>query len=187
VSSSDIWRMGGDGKSSPFLTSSLVDNAPQYSPDGRRVAFSSGRGGDSVAIWVANADGTGVNQITRIASPKCGTPRWSPDGRWIAFEASGKAGGGWDIWVVEANGSSPRQVTHSPGDNILPSWSRDGNDLLHLERSGRFEVWRGRTQNGRAGARNGGYIAPESTGEETVLHLSDNGLRGLCQITARRW
>ena len=180
---SDIWRLGSDGKPSPFLTSSLVDDAPQYSPDGGRVAFSSGRGGDSVAIWTANADGTGVNQITKIASPKCGTPRWSPDGQSIAFEASGKAGGGWDIWVVEANGGSPRQVTHSPGDNILPSWSRDGNAIYFTsKRSGRFEIWRLPAHGGKEEqiTRNGGYLAFESTNKNTLYYtLSQDGTEGL--------
>jgi Tol biopolymer transport system component/DNA-binding winged helix-turn-helix (wHTH) protein len=180
---SDIWRLGSDGKPSAFLTSSLVDDAPQYSPDGQRIAFSSGRGGDSVAIWTANADGTGVNQITRIASPKCGTPRWSPDGQSIAFEASGKAGGGWDIWVVEANGSSPRQVTHSPGDNILPSWSSDGNSIYFTsKRSGRFEIWRLPAHGGKEEqiTRNGGYLAFESTERKTLYYtLSQSGTEGL--------
>ena len=163
---SDIWRLGSDGKPSPFLTSSLVDNAPQYSPDGRRIAFSSGRGGDSVAIWVANADGTGVNQITRIASPKCGTPRWSPDGQWIAFEASGKAGGGWDIWIVEAKWGLPAAVDTWSWDNILPSWSRDGSSIYFTsKRSGRFEIWRVPAHGGMEEqiTRNGGYLAFEST------------------------
>jgi len=62
----DIWRLELDGKPAPFLTSSLDDRCPQYSPDGRSIAFSSGRRGDSIAIWVANADGTGVHQITRM-------------------------------------------------------------------------------------------------------------------------
>ena len=47
IGQTDIWRLERDGKASPFLTSSFVDEAPQYSPDGRRIAFSSGRGGDT--------------------------------------------------------------------------------------------------------------------------------------------
>ena len=185
IDNSDIWQVGRDGKSFPVLTSSLIDTAAQYSPDGRRIAFSSGRGGDGVAIWVANADGKAQSQITRIASPKCGTPRWSPDGQWIAFDASGKAGGGWDIWIVQASGGSARQLTHGPGDNFLPSWSGDGSAIYFTsKRSGRFEIWRtpARTDMTEQITRNGGYLAFESASSDakTLYYtVSQNGSEGL--------
>lgn len=178
----DIWRLERDGKPSPFITSSLVDGSPQYSPDGGRIAFSSGRGGDSTAVWVSSADATGPNQITRIASPHCGTPRWSPDGKWIAFDASGKAGG-WDVWVVEASGGSPRQLTNGPADNAIPSWSRDGRWIYFAsKRSGRFEVWRVPAQGGTAEqiTRNGGFVAFESIDGRTLYYtVSEAGAEGL--------
>lgn len=182
IGKSDIWRFEGDTKASALLTSSFVDETPQYSPDGLRIAFSSGRGGDTIAVWVANADGTGLNQITRIASPICGTPRWSPDGKWIAFDVYGKAGG-WDVWLMEATGDSVRQLTHGPADNLIPSWSQDGKSIYFTsKRSGRFEIWRASTGTGAALqiTHNGGYTAFESTDRETLYYtVSDSGTEGL--------
>lgn len=179
----DIWRLELDGKPAPFLTSSLDDRCPQYSPDGRSIAFSSGRRGDSIAIWVANADGTGVHQITRIASPRSGTPRWSPNGQWIAFDARGAAGT-WDVWIVEASGGSARQLTHGPAENAVPSWSRDGNSIYFTsKRSGRFEIWRVSAHADTAAeqiTRNGGFVAFESTDEKTLYYtVSQIGSEGI--------
>jgi len=178
----NIWRLERDKKPAPFLTSSARDFSPQYSGDGRRIAFVSSRQSTSNAIWVANADGTGPAQITNISSPLSGTPRWSPDGRWLAFDAREKRSG-WDVWVVEASGSSPWQLTHGPADNIIPSWSRDGSSIYFAsKRSGRFEIWRMPAGGGTAVqmSHNGGYTAFESTDGKTLYYtLSDGGAEGL--------
>ena len=178
----NIWRLERGGAPTPFLTSSALDRAPQYSPDGRRIAFESSRQVANFAVWVANADGTGAAQITNIGSPWSGTPRWSPDGRWLAFDARGKDGG-WDVWVVEASGSSPRQLTHGPADNVVPSWSRDGSSIYFAsKRSGRLEIWRIPAGGGTAMqvTRSGGHTAFESTDGKTLYYtLSEDGAEGL--------
>jgi Tol biopolymer transport system component/DNA-binding winged helix-turn-helix (wHTH) protein len=179
----NIWRLERGGKPAPFLTSSSAeDRNPQYSPDGRRIAFESSRQVDSLAIWVANADGTGLVQVTNIGSSWSGTPRWSPDGRWLAFDARGKDGG-WDVWVVEASGSSPRQLTHGPADNVVPSWSRDGTSIYFASRrSGQPEIWRIPAGGGTAVqmTQNGGHTAFESTDGKTLYYtLSVGGAEGL--------
>jgi len=178
----NIWRLERGGKPAPFLTSSARDGNPQYSPDGRRIAFGSNRQVANTAVWVANADGTEPAQITNIRSPYSGTPRWSPDGRWLAFDAFEK-GTGWDVWVVEASGSSPRRLTHGPADNAIPSWSRDGSSIYFAsKRSGRFEIWRIPAGGGAAVrvTHNGGRVAFESTDGKTLYYtLSDNGAEGL--------
>jgi Tol biopolymer transport system component/DNA-binding winged helix-turn-helix (wHTH) protein len=183
LANASIWRLERGGKPAPFLTSSSAQDAnPQYSPDGRRIAFHSSRQVGNLAIWVANADGTGPAQITNIGSPLSGTPRWSPDGRSLAFDALQK-GGGWDVWVVEASGSSPRQLTHGPADNTIPSWSRDGSSIYFAsKRSGRFEIWRIPAGGGTARqvTHNGGYTAFEATDGKTLYYtLSERGTEGL--------
>jgi eukaryotic-like serine/threonine-protein kinase len=182
LDNSDIWRIRADGTATPFLTSTLRDTSPQYSPDGKRIAYESGRGGDSVAIWLANADGSGATQATRIASEQCGSPRWSPEGRWIAFDCF-EPGGGWDIWTIEASGASPRRLTRGGGDSIAPAWSPDGRWVYYGDkRSGRFEIWRvpAAGGGGEQVTRNGGYIALTSV-DGTMLYYTKTefGLEGL--------
>jgi len=182
LSHTKIQRWGRGGKPSALLASSLRDDSPQFSHDGRRIAFQSLRSADERNIWVANADGTGWAQITRGLSSVSSSPRWSPDDRWIAFDAQEK-NLRWDIWVVEASGGPARRLTHGPADGAVPSWSRDGKWVyFYSNRSGRLEIWRVPAQGGPAGqvTRRGGYVAFESTDGKTLYYTkSESGAEGL--------
>ena len=59
-----IYKLRARGEPEPVLVSSAWDYNPQFSPDGRRIAFSSGRSGDVEEIWLASADGSGARQLT---------------------------------------------------------------------------------------------------------------------------
>jgi len=65
-------------------------------------------------------------------------PRWSPDGREVAFYG----GVPTDIFVVPAEGGTPAQLTNSPTDDARPHWSPDGLRIAFIsDRTGRFETW----------------------------------------------
>jgi Tol biopolymer transport system component/DNA-binding winged helix-turn-helix (wHTH) protein len=174
------WEQGG--KPSALLASSLNDDSPQFSHDGRRIAFGSRRSGNEMDIWVANADGTGWAQITRELSSWSDSPRWSPDDRWIAFDAQEK-NLRWDIWKVEASGGPAQRLTHGPADSAVPSWSRDGKWIyFYSNRSGRTDIWRAPAQGGPAVqiTRRGGFTALESTDGKTLYYTkSQGGAEGL--------
>ena len=69
---------------SPRQISTEGDNdTPRWSPDSKRIAFVSARGGAS-QIWMMNADGSGAKQVTKLASEASGV-KWSPDGKWLIF------------------------------------------------------------------------------------------------------
>ncbi len=73
-----------------------------WSPDGRRIAFTGGSGeGDAYLI---NTDGSGIVRLTRNAQ----TPDWSPDGRRLAFVRYPA------IYVMKANGTNQRRIAPSP-------------------------------------------------------------------------
>ena len=107
------------------VASTFGDEHARFSPDGRHIAFSSVRSGEANEIWVANADGSGVQQVTHGMGVTQGSPRWSPDGRQIVFDSFG-TDGHWHLWVVDADGGTPRQITTGSGDEHIPTWSRDG-------------------------------------------------------------
>ncbi|HET8546388.1 MAG TPA: hypothetical protein VFL57_00210 [Bryobacteraceae bacterium] len=78
-------------------------------------------------IWTANDDGTNVQRITAHGARDV-YPRWSPDGRSIAF--SSDRNGNLDVYIVPAEGGQPRQLTfHSADDNVL-AWSPDSKQIL---------------------------------------------------------
>ena len=176
----DVWRLTTGERPQALLVSSMLDASAQFSPDGRRIAFASGRGVDRIAIWLSNADGTGVAQLTTGPENYHGSPRWSPDGRAIAYDARG-VDGRWNVKVVESSGGQSRQLTSGPFTSTAPTWSRDGRWIYFgSDRTGRFEVWRVAAAGGTAEqiTRNGGYLALESPDAKTLYYTKTGDIAG---------
>lgn len=99
----------------------------QLSPDGKTVAYTVGTP-DMTAnrvvsqIWVMNLDGSGQKQITSAGSSSS-SPRWSPDGRKIAYSHGGQ------IWTMDPDGDDKEQVTKISSGAAQPVWSRDSQWL----------------------------------------------------------
>ena len=174
-----IYKLRARGEPEPVLVSSAWDYNPQFSPDGRRIAFSSGRSGDVEEIWLASADGSGARQLTHGPGTRQTLPAWSPDGRQIAFESTG-ANFRTDIWVIPADGGVPRRVTTDPGEESAPVWSRDGRRIYFLSdrdgagRGGR-DTWQVPSEGGPSTPRDGGRQQPRRVrvGRWEGAHLSE--------------
>jgi Tol biopolymer transport system component len=128
-----VYVMKADGSGVRQLTR-LGDDAelPSWSPDGRRIAYVSNLIGtddtytDAAAISTVRADG---RRGTILASsgymPE--PPAWSPDGRWIAFQAGKSETGTLALKIVRPNGTGLRSVTN---DASTFAWSPDGTRLV---------------------------------------------------------
>ena len=114
---------GLTGTAVKFISSSRLDQDPQYSPDGNRIAFISTRS-DGYEIWKCDSDGSNPVQLTSLGAPATNLPRWAPDGKSIAF--SSDAEGHFDVYVVDAEGGAPRRLTSDPSYEAGPAWSRNG-------------------------------------------------------------
>lgn len=130
----DIYVANYDGSDLTKLTYSLGQNAsPSWSPDGKKIAFDSDRGGDS-EIYVMDKDGTHVEQLTDNDNFD-GNPKWSPDGKLISFE-SDRDGGDWDIYVMNADGSDQHAITSNSSSDYTQSWSPDGKWIVYVSSEG---------------------------------------------------
>ncbi len=130
----------GEIKPQRFLSSTRYEASPTYSPDGKRIAFDSNRGGLR-QIWVADADGGNPVPLTSFASGVAGSPKWSPDGKFIAFDARPETNA--DVYTVPAAGGPVRRLTDSPGEDNVPSWSPDGKWIYFGSvRAGTHEIFR---------------------------------------------
>lgn len=100
---------------------------PALSPDGNWLAFNSTEHRED--LFLIRADGSGFRQLTSDKARNRG-PRWSPDGKRIAFFST--RSGDWEIWIIDADGSDMRQVTKLAGQNVAwPVWSPDGKQLAY--------------------------------------------------------
>jgi dipeptidyl aminopeptidase/acylaminoacyl peptidase len=104
---------------------------PQVSPDGSRVVYvvseiDKEAGKSNSSLWLAPTAGGEPMKLT--SSPGANThPRWSPDGRTIAFVSS--RGGSSQIWLLPIDGGEARQLTKLPIDVDGPVWSPKGDRI----------------------------------------------------------
>jgi TolB protein len=122
-----------------------ADVDPDFSPDGTKIVFA--RDGvtretapaGQAAIFVVDVDGTGLRQLTPYALD-AETPRWSPDGKRIAFDVNAEEHSAErpnDLYVMNADGSALTQLTHEGGgsNSFHPDWSPDGRKLVFAHRN----------------------------------------------------
>jgi dipeptidyl aminopeptidase/acylaminoacyl peptidase len=138
----DIWVVPSDGSAPPrlLLGGEKSENTPRWSPDGRRIAFISNRDGAS-NLYLADADGGNVRQVTKLAAGAQPPVVFSPDGAMLAFVSDVKQGPPapgqahritrllyrhWDEWrdnvrhhvfVVRASGGEPTDLTPEDFDS----------------------------------------------------------------------
>jgi Tol biopolymer transport system component len=140
-----IYSMNPDGTGVTQLTTAAVDpsivfdQAPAWSPDGKRVAFvrfdSSDPSGD---IYVMDADGRNVSRVTNSPGNDL-SPTWSKDGKRIAFVStrgdaspSNASSQAWDIYAMDLDGNNVIRLTNTSGADFDPAWSPDGKQIAFV-------------------------------------------------------
>ena len=161
-----LWKIpidrGKGGRPIRVTTTTGRITNPHFSPDGKRIAFQSGRSGVS-EIWLCDVDGSNWVQLTSFGKGMSGSPRWSPDGRSIAFDSNVAVN--WDIYVVRSEGGRPTRLTTNQANDVIPNWSRDGRLIYFTSlRSGRHEIWMMRPDGSSQTqvTTTGGWVASES-------------------------
>jgi Tol biopolymer transport system component len=128
---SDIYTIRPDGTHLHRVTRLGFATNPSWSPDGKRIVFSTGPYGD---LWVMTANGASSRRLTHAPNGvRDVSPSWSPDGKRIAFAR--RDGSSGDVFVVDANGSHLQQLTRG-GDCRSPAWTPSGKKILFSGRYG---------------------------------------------------
>jgi len=112
-----------------------VDEWPDISPDGMKIAFTRGHVGDDGGLFVVKLDGSGLTRIVP-ADKEPLRARWSADGSRIVFHSNGGRflTESANVWVVSADGTGLRQVTFEAGDGqaFYPTWSPDDQYIVFV-------------------------------------------------------
>ena len=141
----EIYVMDADGGNPQNLTNDPSDDREaSWSPDGKRIVFTSWRDENS-EIYVMAADGSNPQNLTN--DPHSDRyPSWSPDGERIAFSArreghfENKFAITYEIYVMDADGGNEQRLTENRKNDGSPSWSPDGKRIVfEADRKGDFE------------------------------------------------
>ncbi|MBI5652160.1 MAG: PD40 domain-containing protein [Chloroflexi bacterium] len=132
-----IYTVNGDGSDLRIVTDGID---PAFSPDGKQIAFARWSN-INPGLFVINADGS--NERLIFGSPKIRSPRWSPDGKFIAFTQDKPATNNQPLWklgLIELNkvidAETTRTVLTEPQCSRLcyaPSWKNDGATLVYVD------------------------------------------------------
>ena len=107
------------GAGALFLAAALPAASRQHAPR-ERIAFESTRTGNS-DIWIANADGTNQQDLTRGSSTEDMSPAIAPNGRLIVFARA--RGDQSELWLMNVDGSGKRRLGIPKGSETHPVWS----------------------------------------------------------------
>lgn len=171
TSSTHLWLLELESGQERQITRQGSNNsAPEWSPDGRQIAFCSDRAEKS-QIFLLPAAGGEARQLTHLKQGVGSGPQWSPDGTTIAFTAGPEErpfdpskpyritrfvyrfdGLGYldnavqNIFIQPLAGGESRQLTHGEGIARELKWSPDGEQILFLEAADpdRFELFSAR-------------------------------------------
>jgi dipeptidyl aminopeptidase/acylaminoacyl peptidase len=135
---------------------------PQVSPDGKWVAYSVGtvdveKDKRETHIWMVSWDGTERIRMTAGIDASESAPRWSPDGRFLAFLASrgdeDQKKKGSQVWLLSRNGGEGQQLTDIKGGVADYAWAPDGkrlalivNDLDPTAEPEKMDGWKRKTK-----------------------------------------
>jgi len=136
----DIYTMPiGGGTPTRIAEGLAYEHQPRFSPDGRRIAFTSDRGGGD-NIWIMNVDGSDKRQLTNEDFRLLNQPSWSPDGRFIIakkhFTTERSLGTG-EVWLYHVSGGGGVQLVKRANEKLQkelgePIYAPDGKSLYYV-------------------------------------------------------
>lgn len=130
----EIYEANPDGSQLRRLTDSKgYDAEASYSSDGKRIVFCSNRSGaKNLELYVMDADGTNVRQLTHAPNCYNGGPFFAPDGQRVIFRSDRKKPHHLQLYVIGADGKNERALTDN--ENWVywaPYWYKDGRHIIY--------------------------------------------------------
>ena len=105
---------------------------PVFSPDGKQIAFGIEEG-ETSNIWVINADGSGLKQLTHSEGKRNIHPFWSADGKQLLFNSNRMNKDGFALYSMNADGSNQKPLSDPNEMRTFASWSPDGTKIVFVK------------------------------------------------------
>jgi TolB protein len=114
-----------------------VEIEPQWSPDGKRLAFVV-MSGDATNVYTMNADGSERRALTSSEGyDRNNSPRWSADGQKLVFLGLRRPSARQAIYVINADGSGAREVIGGLEEHLVARWTPKGDEIVFVRFQGR--------------------------------------------------
>ena len=167
------WRAGA--APAALTNGNTSDWDPDLSSTGQLTFVSNQNGGSEV--WVKRGDGEPA-RLTDLKASTLFSPRWSPDGRSIAFVATRERH--TDVYLINADGSGLRKVTSDGAARDELAWDRNGDLFVPTLREGGWRIE-------RIDAQGQATVVPDSAGVLTVKTAGARGLYAVKKDDDRLW
>jgi len=124
----------------PFSTYPRMNVGADFHPDGKQVALTLSKDGNTEIYVLDGRNGDIQRRLTRNGATDT-SPSWSPDGERLAFVTDRKTGAP-QLWVMNADGSGATALPQAGGYNTSPDWSPLGHQIVYCSMvdGGRFEL-----------------------------------------------
>jgi Tol biopolymer transport system component len=178
-STEGVWTVGPDGSGLQQVVMDPDADGASMSPDGKTIAYVSGKGSFSEILTLVPATDGGLSGELAETKNNRADPSFSPDGKTIVF--SSKTGGSPKLFTISTTGGSPTPVTTSGGDYYQtdPSFSPDGQTIVYAAHDGHdFELFTVPSGGGAATQLTNNDVPDEkpsfSPDGQTIVYRSDD-------------
>ncbi|HAT8639891.1 TPA: prolyl oligopeptidase family serine peptidase [Legionella pneumophila] len=135
-----VFHDGWAGKRLPELNDlyRIQDiSEPDLSPDGKWVAYTVSQlnAKDNIStteVWKVSVDSKSSQRITFAEDSSSSLPKWSPNGKWLAYLSDGGKEGTTQIWIASVQDNKEHQLTHIDGEVSDFTWSPDSNRIVFI-------------------------------------------------------
>ncbi len=170
-------------------TAGVADRTPEFSPDGKKVAFLRGYNGSELCVVELEGEAISTPRVV-VRDPAISGVSWSPDGQWLAYARmkSHSAGLVSEVFVARASDGHRVNVSRYPVVNRAPQWSHDGKNLYFLSDRGGADSNLYMTALGDDGGPEGGAGgagAGDDEPDQNLVKVDEEGIQRRVRSIAR--